>query len=352
MKNILVNIFLLFFSFLFTIFSLEAAYRFYLFKQEDSIGSIENIQTNAAADIGKTNTLAKIIQKSNFDDVVYRLIPNMKVVFMGHEVQTNAFAGRGAEIKEKNLDTTRILGIGDSIQFGWGVEESDTYIKKLSDKLQSNSCKSEVLNFGVPGYNTAMEIATLEKILLPLKPDYVILHVVGNDLELPRFMEAKENYLTSRKLFLIDFVKEKFFTAKSGDNDLLDLQKDFIRRANKYTVQNQYSWMTGRKSFKKSIEKFIKLSQDNKFVPVVLLSTSDGHINKILNSFAELKVIRIKSYVDDYFNKVMPNASKKERFIHLTIGGNDPHPNGIGHGLYSDALYDYFKGVCSEHSVN
>ena len=43
----------------------------------------------------------------------------------------------------------------------------------------------EIINTGVPGYNTVMEVATMRAKGLALEPDIVILNVVTNDLNLP-----------------------------------------------------------------------------------------------------------------------------------------------------------------------
>jgi lysophospholipase L1-like esterase len=85
---------------------------------------------------------------------------------------------------EKLNDTIRVIALGDSFTFGWGVDLNDTWPKQL-ENLLNKKCekkKFEVLNIGVPGYNTPMEIEFFKLRGIKYNPDIVILGYVGNDL--------------------------------------------------------------------------------------------------------------------------------------------------------------------------
>ena len=57
----------------------------------------------------------------------------------------------------------RIVGIGDSGMFGWNVEQGEDYLSVLRSNLtaRANGVSYEVLNLGVPGYNTQIEVESL-----------------------------------------------------------------------------------------------------------------------------------------------------------------------------------------------
>lgn len=77
----------------------------------------------------------------------------------------------------------RILVIGDSFTFGWGVALADTWVKQLEQKLQAEDAAVEVLNLGRSGASpeTYADIATRSIPLL--QPDLVLVAVLqGNDL--------------------------------------------------------------------------------------------------------------------------------------------------------------------------
>lgn len=75
----------------------------------------------------------------------------------------------------------RLLCVGDSTTFGWGVEAEEAFCKRLQGLLPG----WETVNLGVPGYNTMQEVRRLEVVGLPLEPDLVVLLFDGNDLQPP-----------------------------------------------------------------------------------------------------------------------------------------------------------------------
>ena len=79
-------------------------------------------------------------------------------------VCSNSMGFRGPEItQERPANTVRIVGLGDSVMFGWGVRQEECYLAQLQDLLSAAYPQKtwEVINTGVPGYNTVMEVATM-----------------------------------------------------------------------------------------------------------------------------------------------------------------------------------------------
>jgi lysophospholipase L1-like esterase len=85
----------------------------------------------------------------------------------------------------KPAGTRRILALGDSVTFGWGVPLERTYARVLERSLQAAdaSTRWEVLSVARPGANTAEEVRLLETAGLRLDPDVVLLGFVLNDPE-------------------------------------------------------------------------------------------------------------------------------------------------------------------------
>jgi lysophospholipase L1-like esterase len=92
---------------------------------------------------------------------------------------------RGAELAEpKAPGVRRVAVVGDSIAFGYWVDERDALPHQLQDLLrESGSGPVEVLNFGVPGYNLEQEIESLRSQALRFSPDLVVLVFCLNDLQ-------------------------------------------------------------------------------------------------------------------------------------------------------------------------
>lgn len=77
-----------------------------------------------------------------------------------HHVRHNSYGMRGAEIGlAPEPGRIRVLAVGDSFTWGYGVEEEETFCRLLSKALDV-----EVLNLGVSGYGTDQELLSLRKV--------------------------------------------------------------------------------------------------------------------------------------------------------------------------------------------
>lgn len=84
-------------------------------------------------------------------------------------------------------DALRILVLGDSIAFGYGVALEQTFAKQLERRLRAaaEAPSFEVLNLGVSGYNPYTEAALLADVGLGYRPDVVLAQFCVNDLNDP-----------------------------------------------------------------------------------------------------------------------------------------------------------------------
>jgi lysophospholipase L1-like esterase len=84
--------------------------------------------------------------------------------------------------RPKRPGTFRIVVLGDSVAFGWGVPAEDTFPKVLEASLAHLAPGIEVLNLGVTGYNPYTEAALLADVGLAYEHDLVIFQFCVNDL--------------------------------------------------------------------------------------------------------------------------------------------------------------------------
>ena len=119
------------------------------------------------------------------------LKPGWRGVFAGVEVSTNSLGLRGPEIDPETGKQPRILLVGDSFIFGYGLKEEETLRSHLENKVREISPATEtcVINGGVPGYNLVQDVSWTLRIGLNQKPDWIILFAVPNDLEPPIWVD-------------------------------------------------------------------------------------------------------------------------------------------------------------------
>src|SRR5262249_1399115 len=125
-------------------------------------------------------TLRQMIRHSNNPRIIYELIPDLSVQFMNKQVTTNSQGFRGSEHNiSKGNQIIRIIGLGDSSMFGWGVTDEECFLfilQKYLNQSRSFNIEWEIINTAVPGYNAVMEVETLKEKGLHYKPDIVIVN--------------------------------------------------------------------------------------------------------------------------------------------------------------------------------
>jgi lysophospholipase L1-like esterase len=127
----------------------------------------------------------------NDEKLAYRLTPNFKGISSTSEyrtaIQTNSIGLReDREFPTRQPGIYRVLALGDSFTMGVGVEANEAMAKVVESMGGHRGFKRpiQVINGGVPGYNTEQELALLEQYGLSLKPDLVMLgFYVGNDIQ-------------------------------------------------------------------------------------------------------------------------------------------------------------------------
>ena len=118
----------------------------------------------------------KIFQSSEHEDISYELIPNLKKEkAYKAKISTNSLGFRSPELLE---NTPTIAVIGDSITFGYGVDNDQTLTSYLGKLIPGYN----VINTAVPGYNLVQETDVLRKKIVPIDPEIVVLVFYFNDL--------------------------------------------------------------------------------------------------------------------------------------------------------------------------
>jgi hypothetical protein len=114
--------------------------------------------------------------------------PNRSAFLMGVPVSINSHGLRDREYSlAKPADVFRIVMLGDSTTFGWGVPVEETVAKILEGQLNKTQVagysRFEVLNAGVGNYNTVQEVTHYLTYDREFHPDLVILEYFINDAE-------------------------------------------------------------------------------------------------------------------------------------------------------------------------
>lgn len=116
----------------------------------------------------------------------YSGLPNVRKAFYGKDITHNSKGFRGPEVEyQKAEDAKRVVFIGDSQTWGYGVGDTETisYFAGLLLNERAGNTAYEVLNFGASGYGIDQSYLRLIAEGLRYEPDYVVLtYFADNDI--------------------------------------------------------------------------------------------------------------------------------------------------------------------------
>jgi lysophospholipase L1-like esterase len=122
---------------------------------------------------------------------VFAFKPHASGVFPGNvdstrtfPYRTNAHGLRDRDRPAKAPGTKRVLVMGDSYTWGYAIAEEEAY-PQVAERLLAERGRPdiEVINGGIPDYNSRQERQLLEQLMRIYQPDVVFLAYVVNDAE-------------------------------------------------------------------------------------------------------------------------------------------------------------------------
>ncbi len=119
-------------------------------------------------------------------EMTFQIVPNASFVTLGVPFTTNEYGFRDQPTIQKTPGMFRVLCIGDSVTYGTGVTNQETFpnvLEALLQKQAGSSLKVDVINAGVSAYNIRNIRAQLETTIDAFQPEVVIYTFVENDLD-------------------------------------------------------------------------------------------------------------------------------------------------------------------------
>jgi len=132
--------------------------------------------------------LGFLLRPPNLPDTVELIFPpfaeqHFKTIDFEYTANINSIGIRDRELPRERGDAFRILAIGDSYTYGWGVAQEETWPHLLEAQLREEGHNVEILNLGKPGTGPPFYAELAERAIPLLRPDMVIVGMLqGNDL--------------------------------------------------------------------------------------------------------------------------------------------------------------------------
>lgn len=166
----------------------------------------------------------------------YGLRPNIR----NNTIRVNSDGFRGPDYtRDVPAGKQRLAVLGDSETFGHLLAEDAALPGALQAQLNRTSgSRYEVLNFGVPGYNTMQEMKLLETKVFKYQPSVVILYYVFNDPIL-----SQRSMLVTKtvfhRLYLVSFF-DWFLFKRITRNDIESRYREVMADSNARSMVEFY----------------------------------------------------------------------------------------------------------------
>jgi len=316
-------------------------------------GNLEDTVARPRVPVAQDVTLGDLIQPSSDRNIIYELKPNLPSVrFRGAPVSTNRWGFRGPDYaRTPQNGTVRIVGIGDSVMFGWGVRSEETYLSVVESELNDRYPERvwEMINTAVPGYNTYLEVETLRAKGLGLVPAVVILGLVDNDLQLPSFIRSEESVFTLQRVYLWELLqragRERLRTAPAKRDRAGNWQFD----DDPFHVPVQYRHMVGWSAFEHALDTLATLRVQRGFEVIAVTRKDSGHAGRMLAAASQRGFhtvstqARLTAYMKD-------RGIEDFRTSELVLSPEDPHPSPLQHQLIAGAVLEVIEALLREPS--
>lgn len=297
--------------------------------------------------------LGDILELAGDRRLVYRLKPGLvDVRFRGSAVSTSSQGFRERqEPEKKGPRTVRILGIGDSVMFGQGVEESERYMDVLERLLNERlgAVTWETITLAVPGYNLVTELAALEHFGLAYDPDLILYGYVPNDSCLPNFVGHR------RSIWRLDSFVAYYLSRDDGDGSLVQRSAAMVeipeltarqlqhRHPERFAasfcspanVEPAYKDLVGERSFMAALDELVAVGREAG-VPVVFFNYGRTGRTTWLEIPQEMTMIDLHDAYEDYLYK---RGFASFRRSDLVLSPADPHPSKRAHRLIGSMLF-------------
>ena len=264
----------------------------------------------------------------------HKHIPSRTAHLMGVDVVINSHGHRNKEISiNKSPGITRVVMLGDSLTFGWGVSSENTVSARLEVLLNATGSENrfEVINAGIGNTNTEMQVTRFLTDEVKFAPDILVLNYFINDAEpIPRPNKSTlMKYSASYVFFSLRMasIRRIFFGGKQWQEYYLDLYK------------NEFNGWKRAQAFFAELSEYCQ-SKDIKLLLVHYPELHQFHPYPFATVTRKLEDMAGKQEVP--FLDLFPTLEGQNEES-LWVSQQDQHPNSLACSLIALAIKDFFS---------
>ncbi len=292
------------------------------------------------------------------------LRPSQQSFTADQPFRTNSVGMRGDEVAlPKPPGLQRVLVLGDSIASGYGVREEETFARRL-EALLNGGGRFEVINAGVPSYNTAQEVEFLAERGFALEPDIVVLALYWNDIHDKegvgvdaegRLVDTKvprppafwaspavyrlRNLMKRSRLLYLALDRCRMLEMRIRPPAQLETQKAVLEGADNPRVEQ------GWRAVEANLARFADLCRARRIRPLVLIVPMPQQLDR---SFPRVRYQTVVQEMCgrqglDWLDPLPAFQKAYAGHTSLFLPYDGDHPNARGHGSIAEQLFAALK---------
>ncbi|MCA9478408.1 MAG: SGNH/GDSL hydrolase family protein, partial [Nanoarchaeota archaeon] len=248
---------------------------------------------------------------------------------------------------QKEDDIFRIIVIGDSVAYGWGVDTlNESFARVLERNLNDGAVNKtyEVIVLAVPGYSSSQELELLDTQAKKYDPDLIIWSYVLNDPAYSMFHDSDGQlgrYFSRYPLRLMHFFSEKWFffqEERKAQSCSVEDRYDYYKRLHCVYWSDVNQTFIHLEEFSREENVPIIFMINPLFDPKGVEEYSYSSLHTKLADQATADGLLVVDLMDKYKNYDFDD-------LRLDIDFYDPwHPNAKGHRIIADYLSEIIEG--------
>jgi hypothetical protein len=273
-------------------------------------------------------------------------------------IKKNIYGLRGNDFLEKKPNNTlRILFIGDSITFGWGIESDDKIFAGIIERNLNNNRdwktieKVEVLNGGISGSVPEDWIDLWNRVGRKYLPDVVIIVYFLRDgisyMSIPNFFNKIRNKIVKKNQSSWIYKHSYLFRMLKDKLDKYEISRKYTSNFVQSYLGNEKEtrrWKHSQKLLLRLFSLIKDASADVGFVVFPILA----ELNKNYPFFAVCD--HIENFVSNY---QIPTLNLTQAFIgqsssSLWVSAYDQHPNEKAHKIAAQSMLPFVENLITE----
>lgn len=305
------------------------------------------------------DSILKILKEDS--NLIWRHKENYVGDFQGANISLDELGFRKSyNLSQWRNSKSRILIMGASPSFGWGLENKDVYSSLLNNKLKDSGVS--VINASQIGYSSYQGKKLLSLIINKLNPTHVVISYVLNDLDYFRFYENQhfpDSALQSKNKTLINIKSflTNTYTFKICQQLILRLQPPMN---SKLTSKTKIIPRVTLEEYKNNYIEMIDIILKNQAKPIIIqipVNLEDSAKLEYKNSNMHQFTLEVWKNSKNY-HEMQNNISKElnidlidiknefkkhDRYLFIDKKLDPIHPNKEGHYIIYKTVLNYFQ---------